>query len=210
MRYRPPSKRGNKLTAKQQAFCSEYLRDLNASAAARRAGYSPRSADRIAMQLMSKSHIRARVEQLQAERNERVKVDADWVLRRLLAELEADARDLYDTEGQLKPVHEWPEIWRKGLVTNIVTTEVYGSPDEKGRPKVVGQMKNVILADRVKRLELIGKHISVAAFREKVSLGVDDPLRVLFDQIKGQSIRPTIEVQAIRTQLPQPESDPHA
>ena len=51
---------------------------------------------------------------------------------------------------------------------------------------------------------LVGKHVSVQAFREKVQLGVDDPLRVLFAQIKGQAIRPTIEGQAIRPQLPSP------
>ena len=42
------------MTPKQQRFVAEYLVDLNASAAARRAGYSGRTANRIATELLSK------------------------------------------------------------------------------------------------------------------------------------------------------------
>lgn len=42
------------LTAKQQRFVEEYLVDLNGSAAARRAGYSERTANRMASENLSK------------------------------------------------------------------------------------------------------------------------------------------------------------
>ena len=42
------------LTAKQDTFCREYLLDLNATAAARRAGYSARNADKIGSELLGK------------------------------------------------------------------------------------------------------------------------------------------------------------
>ena len=68
---------------------------------------------------------------------------------------------------------------------------------ENGRPKVIGHLKDVMFADRVKRIELLGRHITIQAFKERVSIGVDAPLRALFDQIKGQSIRPTEEIRTI-------------
>ena len=45
------------LTDKQQRFVDEYLVDLNASAAARRAGYSEKTAGHIAKKLVTKSSI---------------------------------------------------------------------------------------------------------------------------------------------------------
>ena len=46
-----------KLTAKQQRFCDEYLIDLNATQAAIRAGYSPKTAEQLAYQLLQKTSV---------------------------------------------------------------------------------------------------------------------------------------------------------
>ena len=51
-----------RLTNKQKAFVQEYLIDLNASAAARRAGYSVRTANRIASENLAKPHIQAAIQ----------------------------------------------------------------------------------------------------------------------------------------------------
>lgn len=53
----PQKPRKNKLTAKQAAFVREYLVDFNASQAALRAGFSPKSAPRLGQILMAKTHI---------------------------------------------------------------------------------------------------------------------------------------------------------
>lgn len=44
-----------KLTEKQKRFVQEYLVDLNATAAAKRAGYSAKTADRIGPELLGKT-----------------------------------------------------------------------------------------------------------------------------------------------------------
>ena len=46
-----------KLTEKQKRFVQEYLVDLNATAAAKRAGYSEKSASRIAVELLNKTQV---------------------------------------------------------------------------------------------------------------------------------------------------------
>ena len=71
------------LTDKQEMFCREYLIDLNATQAAIRAGYSVKTANRIAAQNLSKLDIQNRIAELKAKRNEDVGIDADYVLRRL-------------------------------------------------------------------------------------------------------------------------------
>ena len=70
-----------KLTPKQQRFVDEYLIDLNATQAAIRAGYSPKSAGRFAQELLLKTHIAQAIEQAKAERSERTKITQDDVLK---------------------------------------------------------------------------------------------------------------------------------
>lgn len=69
------------LTAKQEMFCREYIVDFNATQAAIRAGYSEHTAKDIGCQNLAKLNISERIKELIQERNERVKVDADYVLR---------------------------------------------------------------------------------------------------------------------------------
>ena len=195
-----PRKPNGRLTPKQAAFCVEFLKDLNGSAAARRAGYSSKTAGRQCIELLRKPHIHAHIEQLQAERNQRVKIDSDWVLRRLQAELEADAADLYGADGALKAARDWPEVWRRGLVISVRTTELYEREPGTGKNRVIGRMKDVVFADRVKRIELLGKHVAIGAFKERIALGADDPLKILFSQIAGTAIRPQAEKRTIEHQ----------
>ena len=132
-------------------------------------------------------------------------MDADWVLKRLVEELTADVRDLYAEDGTLKPAKDWPEVWQRGLVTHIQTTELYAK-DHTGKPVVIGRTKDVTFADRVKRIELLGRHIAVQAFKERIAVGVDAPLRAFFEQISGQSIRPASEMRTIE-HAPEPETE---
>ncbi len=72
------------LTPKQEAFCTEYMIDLNATQAAIRAGYSEDTARQIASQNLSKVNVADRIAELQAERSNRTLVDADYVIKGLL------------------------------------------------------------------------------------------------------------------------------
>ena len=72
------------LTAKQEAFCEEYLIDLNATQAAIRAGYSAGTANVIGCENLTKPYIADKIAELKAERTARVLVDADYVINGLL------------------------------------------------------------------------------------------------------------------------------
>lgn len=155
------------MTPKQEAFVREYLIDLNATQAAIRAGYSERTANEQGARLLANASVRSHIEQAKAKRATRTEIDADWVLRRLADEAGADLSDLYDERGNLRPIHEWPKVWRTGLVAGIETVQERDGADEEGRPQFV-TVRKVKLADRVRMVELIGKHVDVGAFRERV------------------------------------------
>jgi phage terminase small subunit len=76
------------LTTKQQAFCREYIIDLNASAAARRAGYSAHTSEQQGSRLLTNVEVQAEIEQAMDERAERAEVDAAYVVERLQDEAE--------------------------------------------------------------------------------------------------------------------------
>lgn len=76
------------LTDKQKRFCEEYVVDLNATQAAIRAKYSPKTAQEQSSRLLSNVMVKAEIARLQAERSQRTSVDADWVVVRLVKEAE--------------------------------------------------------------------------------------------------------------------------
>jgi len=73
----------SQLTAKQEAFCEEYMVDLNGAQAAIRAGYSENSAKEIGSENLTKPNVQQRIAELKAERSERTEISADYVLSSL-------------------------------------------------------------------------------------------------------------------------------
>lgn len=79
------------LTPRMERFCQEYLLDLNASAAYRRAYPSCKSARAAAAssaQLMARPAVSARIAELQRTAADKAALTAEWVLKRLMAEIE--------------------------------------------------------------------------------------------------------------------------
>jgi len=150
-----------KLRPKQQRFIDEYLLDLNATQAAIRAGYSVKTAASVGAENLRKPQIAEAITKAKASRSDRTGIDADWLLKRLAEEADADMADLYSDDGSLKPVREWPIIWRKGLVAGV---DVMQMQPTEGRP--TSSVVKVKLSDRTRRLELIGRHINVGAFKD--------------------------------------------
>jgi phage terminase small subunit len=89
---------------------------------------------------------------------EEAQVDATYVLKRLVEIDQMDVLDIMDENLNMKPLKEWPKIWRQ-YINNIESIEL--SDGE-------GWLKKIKWPDKVKNLELIGKHVSVGAFKDKI------------------------------------------
>ena len=154
------------LTAKQQRFIVEYLIDLNAAQAAIRAGYAMKGAKDQAYQLMQRPEVVAAIKEAIEARNQRVQVDADYVLNRLTEIDQMDLLDILDDDMSIKPLSKWPKVWRQSLSGFDIAEMFEGVGKERD---LVGLMKKIKWPDKVKNLELLGKHVNVNAFRENVN-----------------------------------------
>ena len=146
------------LTPKQQRFVEEYLIDLNATQAAIRAGYSEKTARSIGQRLLTNVDIQKAIEGAQSKRAEQTQIDAAYVLKRLVEIDQMDVLDIMDDQMKIRPVNEWPKVWRQ-YVVNLENLEL--SDGE-------GCFKKIKWPDKVKNLELLGRHVSVGAFKDKV------------------------------------------
>ena len=72
------------LNEKQKQFCEEYIIDLNGTQAAIRAGYSKKTANEQAAQLLAKLSIQEYICELKNKRSERVKYSQDELMRDIL------------------------------------------------------------------------------------------------------------------------------
>lgn len=70
------------MTEQRKAFCDEYLRCFNATAAAIKAGYSEKTARVQASQILAEDEVSLYIEDRLREVSKEAEVDAVWVLKR--------------------------------------------------------------------------------------------------------------------------------
>ncbi len=100
-----------KLHPMQWRFVQEYIKDLNATQSAIRAGYARGSAKVTGSRLLSKANVQAALAQEQRKAAERVHVDQDRVLREYIRIAFADIRQIVqwdDTTVTLRKSSEVP------------------------------------------------------------------------------------------------------
>jgi len=153
------------LTPKQQVFVDEYLIDFNATQSAIRAGYSKKTAYFQGPRLLKNVNVCLEIKKAMEKRSEKTRIDSEGVLRRLSEEVEADLADLYNKDGSIKSVNDWPLIWRQGLVDSF---------DQIGEGET--QVTKLRFANRSKRLEMLGRHVDVQAFKDRVEHSADKEL----------------------------------
>ncbi|HCB1653151.1 TPA: terminase small subunit [Citrobacter farmeri] len=155
------------LTVQQEAYCQEYVKcPENQTQAAINAGYSPNTAGKFASQNMRDARIQKRIAELMEDRNKRLRVSADYVLLRLVEIDQMDVLDILNDDGGLKPIREWPKIWRTTLSGFDLSSTIMNM-DETTIETI---LKKIKWPDKVKNLELIGKHVDVNAFKERLEV----------------------------------------
>lgn len=155
------------LTAMQEAYCQSYIKTPeNQTQAAINAGFSPNTAAVKASVMMRDERIQKRIAELMEERNKRLRVSADYVLLRLVEIDQMDVLDILNDDGSLKPIREWPKIWRTTLSGFDLSSTIMNMKEDS----IETILKKIKWPDKVKNLELIGKHVDVNAFKERLEV----------------------------------------
>ena len=152
-----------RMTAKQQRFVEEYLIDLNATQAAIRAGYSVKNADKIGSQLLGKTRVSEAVSRAKADRSRRTGINADRVLQELAKIGFVNIADLTD-------FLQGTDRGKRHDTAAVQSLKVKTIPTEEG--EIVE--REIRLNDKLKALELLGKHVDLFTDRLKLegSFGV--------------------------------------
>ncbi|AYL52673.1 terminase small subunit [Salmonella enterica] len=167
------------LTAMQEAYAQEYTKcPENQTQAAINAGFSPNTAAVKASVMMRDERIQKRIAELMEERNKRLRVSADYVLLRLVEIDQMDVLDILNEDGSMKPISSWPKVWRTSLsaldIATIKTTQASLQKDNGEADLSVEDVEHILKKikwpDKVKNLELIGKHVDVNAFKERLEV----------------------------------------
>lgn len=178
-----------KLTDKQIRFVEEYLVDLNATQAAIRAGYKEKNARAIGAENLTKPNIAEKIEKAMAERSARTEVTQDMVLKELAAVAFANGSDFARVVEKplIDPLSGEPVLDRKTgkqktyQDVEMVPTEVL-SEDKRKAIANIKMGKNgieVISCDKVKALELLGRHLGM--FLDKVETTGSIAVEVIYD-----------------------------
>ena len=150
-----------KLTLKQQRFADEYIISGNATDAAIKAGYSKKTANRIATENLSKLVIQTYIGEKLKELSDKKIADQQEVLAYLTSVLRGETQsEIVVVEGQGEGVSRAKPMQK--------------APDER---------------ERLKAAELLGKRMGL--FKERVELSTDEPSKKLsdiLDQLGGEGL----------------------
>lgn len=147
------------LTGRRRRFVAEYLIDLNGSAAAKRAGYSAKTARTIANELLTIPDIQAAITAEQQARASRTQINADRVLLELAAIGFSDAMRHYAFDGQNLVVVDGAPPSASRAVASI-KRKVRVIPQKEGDPIEIVETEYK-LWDKNSALEKLGKHLGM-------------------------------------------------
>lgn len=166
------------LTQKQILFCQEYIVDLNATAAARRAGYSEKTAYSIGHENLTKPEINEKVQYFMDLRAKRTEITADRVLVELAKIAFADVRSIFDDGNKLKSPSEIDDDTAAAIQSVKVATRQDGGE--------VLNFHEIKLSDKRAALEALGKNLKI--FTDKIEHDVSDDFKSFLIEIDGKDV----------------------
>lgn len=148
------------MNAKRQRFVEEYLVDLNATQAAIRAGYSERSARMNGRRLLAYEDVREAVDRGRMELSERTGITMERVIRELERIAFADPRRVF----------KWGPDGVELIDSDSLTEDVAAIVSEVSESATGRGGVRIKRYDKLKALELLGKHLGGSAERKRVDI----------------------------------------
>lgn len=159
-----------RLTPKQEAFCIEYLIDLNGTQAAIRANYSEKTARQLGSQLLANINIQHKIQKLNGQRMVETKIDANSVLDILNKLANSNVGEMLDDDGVFLPIKKMPLHVQKSIQSFEI--EETHEKDDNGEILVTTKTIKIKLWSKDKSVENLGKHLKL--FTEKVDISNSD------------------------------------
>lgn len=155
------------MSEKHARFVAEYLIDLNATQAAIRAGYSPKTANEQGCRLLANASVAQAVAEGQRKRLHSAELSATRVLEEMRRLAFSDVRDLFDEQGNLRPIHTLTQEQSAA----IAGLEVIIKNAEAGDGKT-DKVHKIKVWDKPRTLEMLGKHFKLLT--DQISITTDD------------------------------------
>ncbi len=182
------------LNEKQRRFVEEYLIDLNATQAATRAGYSPRTANEQGARLLAHVSVAQAIRDALDRRSARTEITQDMVLAELAKIGFADMRKLLKWTGNL-PRMDLIEAEESGEVEITAANFVRLFDSEELDDDIVGAIAEISqtkdgalkvkLHDKQAALVNIGKHLGM--FKERVEHTGKDGGPIQTEQVQNDA-----------------------
>ena len=178
---------GKELTLKQKQFVNEYIIDLNATQAYKRAGYSVKSDAAAGVEghkLLKNPKISAAIEEAMLKREKRTEITADRVLQQLAKVAFSDMKDFMEWKT-VQQITDYKTVWNDDTnekEEDVPIVSMFTRINIKDSDEVDGTLVQEIsetnkggsithtmkLNDRMKALELLGKHLGL--FTDKIDI----------------------------------------
>jgi len=150
------------LTILEANFVIEYIKDFNQREAAIRAGYSPKSINNTASEVMNRPHVLAEIKDQLHSRAVRNKTTTDKVFRWIADLAMVDIRSMFKKDGTLVALTDMSKE-QAFLIQGMDVQETF---DKEG--KYTGRIKKVRLINRLDTLRTLAKHLGMLDERLRV------------------------------------------
>lgn len=147
----------DKFTAKQRLFVSEYIVSLNATDAARKAGYSEKNADKIGHELLGKTLVSEAIREALTAREQRTLVTADYVI--------LGFKEIAERCMQRKPVMVFDKEKREYIQETALIENDDGTTTDEGVWQFDAGGAN-------KAFEMLGKHLGLFNENKPININI--------------------------------------
>jgi phage terminase small subunit len=152
--------KGDKLTAQQEQFCLEFIKDLNAVRAAIRAGYGEQHAKKNAWTIIRNPAVAERISELKADQTKRTKIEADDILRRLvrIAEKTEQEGDYQAAIRSLELLGKHQAMWTDKNLTEMEVKNAFAT----------GNSEEDIIRDVERLKKIAAPHLKLVIKKESI------------------------------------------
>ena len=147
------------LNDKQTRFALEYMVDLNATQAAIRAGYSPRTAVKQGHRLLTNADIGTFIAQARKDSGEKLGISREKVIKEIARIAFFDIRKLLREDGEPLPLQDLDDDTAAAIAgVETATERERGAKGDEGGVTYIRKYK---LADKLGGLEKLAKHLGL-------------------------------------------------